>query len=447
MAPVIVPDAPATSAGSGYKSRHIAKLASIPIIGRSTLLARFQQEAVQGHPTARFQKLAAFGVTIKWVTLWLKDLIHRNVAYPTYPPGATGIFDLTKTADGPIRIAVAGDWGTGTFEADMVAENMLRAAPHYTLHIGDVYYMGEAREVSENCLGAGTEFYKGVKWPSGSRGKFSLMGNHEMYSGGHAFVSEFLPTLGLVDANKNVVSKQYGSYFCLITDHWIILGLDTGYHSGGIPPLASVPLVNRIPKLNIDARFDPKMLTWLQQTIQSLQADGNAAKPVLLLTHHQPYSVFEQSFPTPVQQLASLGFLKDRECVWLFGHEHRFTIYTRQILPGSINAYPHCIGHGGMPVDSSEPKTPNQNIQFYDPRQHPIDRDDPATLVGFNGHAVLSFDGPAMTIEYHSMEYNRNHPDRLLLTETFTPDGGGKLNRTHTLPADSPLYTGEERSE
>ena len=142
------------------------------------------------------------------------------------------------------------------------------------------------------------------------------------------------------------------SYFCLEAEHWVVLGLDTGYHSGGVPLFVSIPLINRIACLNIDARFDPKMLVWLRKTFQTLEAKGSGSKPVLLLTHHQPVSSFDFAFQKPAQQLAGLGSLNGRQFVWLYGHEHRLTVYEEQTIAESLQVYPRCVGHSGMPVEA-----------------------------------------------------------------------------------------------
>ena len=201
---------------------------------------------------------------------------------------------------------MAADWGTGTLEAETVNENIKASSPHYTLHLGDVYYMGEASEIAENCLGKPTKKYSGVLWHKGSLGSFALMGNHEMYSGGDAYFKTFLPTLGLLNAAQVVEDPQSASYFCLEAEHWLILGLDTGYHSGGTPVFASVPGLKAIPFLNVDARFDDKMIAWLKQTIQRLRDKGSAGKSVLLLTHHQPVSSFDHPFQKPAEATCRL---------------------------------------------------------------------------------------------------------------------------------------------
>jgi hypothetical protein len=423
------------------KARHVAALSNVPLLGRSAWMSRIQQVASQAPPAAQFPRLMAFLQIWKWLIPYLRDFIHKNALYRTYPGEKTGIFNLVfPTEDSPLRIAVAADWGTGTLEAEIVAENMKACSPHYTLHLGDVYYMGEAAEISENCFGTSTKNYAGVYWPVGSLGSFALIGNHEMYSGGYGYFEAFLKNLGLFNADGTLKDPQSASYFCLEAEHWLVLGLDTGYHSGGMPFLATVPAVNAIPFLNVDARFDDKMLAWLRQTIDALRAKGSDKKSVLLLTHHQPMSSFEHAFKKPVQKLAQLGFLNGQEFVWLYGHEHRLTVYEKQAV-ATLNVYPRCIGHGGMPVQVTKLGQPDPRILFYDPRQHPIDQGDLHTLVGYNGHIVLLFNGPDLMIEYHDVVNNN-----LLLTETFTPTGSGTLRHSYSKPPSSGLLSGQQTS-
>ncbi|WP_125483781.1 metallophosphoesterase family protein [Edaphobacter aggregans] len=405
-------------------------------------MSRIQQVATQAPPDAKFPRLLAFLQFWKWLLPYLRDFIHQDAPYQTYPNGKSGIFSVAAPpGDGPMRIAVAADWGTGTLEAETVAENMKASSPHYTLHLGDVYYMGEAVEIAENCLGVATKNYTGVLWPTCSLGSFALMGNHEMYSGGQGYFTTFLTTLGLLAPDKTVRDPQSASYFCLEAEHWLVLGLDTGYHSGGVPAFTAIPGLNSIPFFNVDARFDDKMLAWLKQTMDILQAKSSTKKPILLLTHHQPMSSFEHAFKKPVKQLAELGFLNGQEFVWLYGHEHRLTVYEKQTLGNGLTGYPRCIGHGGMPVEITKLSQPDSKIRFYDPRQHPIDQEDPNTKVGYNGHIVLLFDGTKLTIEYRDILNNN-----LLLTETFTPNGAGGLEYLPVKPADSALLSGQQIS-
>ena len=282
---------PPKSRPIGRKARHVANLSNLPLLGRSAWISRIQQVASQAPADAPYPRLMASLKFWKWLLPYLRDFIHKDAPYQTYSGAETGIFGLAvPPEDHPVRIALAADWGTGTLEAEIVAENIKACFPHYTLHLGDVYYMGDAAEVNENCLGMSTKNYAGVHWPLGSLGSFALMGNHEMYSGGHGFFQVFLKKLGLFNVDGTLKDPQGASYFCLETGHWLVLGLDTGYHSGGMPFLAGIPGVNAIPCLNINARFDGRMLAWLRQTMDSLRGKGSSKKSVLILTHHQPMS-------------------------------------------------------------------------------------------------------------------------------------------------------------
>ena len=434
------PSDPPSSRPLGFKSRHVAQLSNIPLLGRTALLSRIQQVATEQPADSQYPRLLAFLQFWKWGLPYLRDFVHQNAAYQTYQGGATGIFKIpTPDSGGPLCVAVASDWGTGTLEALTVGANIAASSPHYTVHLGDVYYMGESGEIDENCLGQNERGYKGVWWPTGSLGSFALMGNHEMYSGGQGYFGDFLGKMGLFNVDKSVREPQSASHFCLETDHWLVLGLDTGYHSGGVPLFTHIPGLNSIPSLNVDARFHDKMLDWLTQMISAVTPPNGPKKSVLLLTHHQPVSSFEHAFTKPAEQLAQMGFLNGQEFVWLYGHEHRLTIYNKLTVANSLKAYPRCIGHGGMPVSVTSLSDPDPNILYYDPRKHPIDKDDPETLVGYNGHVVLLFNGNKLVIEYRDIV-----DSNLLFRETFTPDGTGGLGHLPEKPSENGLRSGQQ---
>jgi hypothetical protein len=200
---------------------------------------------------------------LTWAGKWLAATYHTDIeslfvsadkkhSFDPYPAtGEQGHYKLDSllAADGSIRIAIAGDWGTGTDEAQAIADNMMLVNPELTIHLGDVYYVGEVSEVGENCLGQDTPLYKGVSWPKGSKGSLALNGNHEMYSGGHGYFEEFLPTLGIPSSQDK---QQLRSYFCLETPVWRILAIDTGYNADTITG---------------NCKLDGNLIKWLQTVI------------------------------------------------------------------------------------------------------------------------------------------------------------------------------------
>ena len=181
------------------------------------------------------------------------------------------MYDLLDEHGGTssVRISMAGDWGTGTEEALTVAGEMQKFVPHFTIHLGDVYYVGDPLSVNENCLGVKNpnNNYDPVTWPVGSKGSFALNGNHEMYANGGGYFDVFLPRLGLKDATGKSTGQQTG-FFCLQNQYWRIIAIDTGYNSIGVPLLSSIPVINSIPGVGGNCALRPELVEWLKEVVR-----------------------------------------------------------------------------------------------------------------------------------------------------------------------------------
>src|SRR5690349_9807595 len=223
---------------------------------RSALHSHFRRTVDDLADTSNIPRLKAFlpQNLWPWVKSYLKYAFNRKHPFLSYPGrGEQGVYQMNAADGGQIvRISIAGDWGTGTEEAAKVASSMLDFRPDYTIHLGDVYYVGDIEEMNENCLGQTADGYKGVLWPKGKLGSFSMNGNHEMYANGNAYFDVFLKVLGIPNSTDKT---QLASYFCLQNDYWRLLGLDTGYNSAGLPILGGIPLVNRFPFVGADCKL------------------------------------------------------------------------------------------------------------------------------------------------------------------------------------------------
>ena len=358
---------------------------------------------------------------LPWIENWIKaTLTTDRHPFPTYPAtGEQGHYDLTPllAADGSIRIALAGDWGTGTDVADQVSHNMVATdpPPELTIHLGDIYYVGWGNEVEQNCLGQDTPAYAGVTWRHGTKGSFALNGNHEMYTGGNAYFDTFLGTLGIPSSQDQ---KQLTSYFCLETAEWRIIGIDTGYNSD---------------TLLGDCSQEKAFLTWLQTIVDPIKH----RKPTVLLSHHQWFSAFgDGNYPTPAAQLSQ--YLQNQQIVWLWGHEHRLALYYPYKSPDhGLTVHARCMGHGGMPNEmpdmvSYPDGTVAQKVEYWDgavnalPERFQKLKD--GTLVSKNGYVQMTIQGTQLTLEYLDFDGTS------VLKESFVPGGGeqwdGTLTRT-----------------
>lgn len=348
---------------------------------------------------------------LRWVWHYVKTRIGGKYPFADYEtsPADKGVYVLApgNGEAGAVRVALVGDWGSGTREADEVGRRIEAAEPHFTIHLGDIYYVGAKKEILENMLG------RRVRWPVGSRGSFSLNSNHEMYARGKGYYKYLLPKLGVRSSPDADPQGQKASFFCLESEHWRVIGLDTGYYSVGLPILEKV--------FKPSCKLHDKLLRWLREDVR-IQDDRT--RGIVLLSHHQYYSQFDSLHERAARQLSELI---GRPVLWFWGHEHRLAIYGKHATrKGRLEAYGRCLGHGGLPIeDVDEPPkrdgTHQVGLVLYDRRvRTSIGRD--RTAVGFNGYAVLSFDGKDLIVEYRDGE-----GDRLLVRERWQVGAGGNL--------------------
>ena len=335
------------------------KLASLQNLPRSPL---------GSHVTKAYHHLADFGggPVLQWLRSYWKNRIGRKHPFQTWKT-VSGVFTMPDVT----KISIAGDWGSGTQEAAWVAQQIKNANPNYTIHLGDVYYVGDQAETESNFLGMNSApGYVPCIWPDGSARDFALQGNHEMYARGYAYFDSVLP-----------VFNQEASFFCLENDYWRVVGLDTGYNS------VSIPLIEEI--IPPSCLLNKQQLDWLRNVV--FRKKDN--KGIIFLTHHQYFSAFEKQYPKLGEQLAEFS---DVPVLWIWGHEHRFAIYGRHRLGNGIEAYGRCIGHGGMPVELCAIKNHSAPLLFTDTRS----RSTEGITVGYNGHANLTFACDSLHINY-----------------------------------------------
>lgn len=330
---------------------------------------------------------------LAWAWNYLKFVFRFRHRFPTYQqlerqwrkrsprdPGEqppNGIIRLQGAA-----VALAGDWGSGTWSAYQVAKSIICLQPDYTIHLGDVYYSGTENEFAEY-------FLPDAAWPRGEIGTFALNGNHEMYSGGGGYFRRALPRLGLSDNGKP--SGQNASYFCLENDTWRILAIDTGYYAKSFPFLEL--LDTKLIKIH------RAICRWLQDVVF---ADPEDRRPVILLSHHNWFSAYDSEYRRVGRQM--LPYL-GRVLLWFWGHEHRFSGYESFGFDGgAVRA--RCIGHGGIPFDIAFPKR-NRQLVFSDERVNCDSTNHIAgrQQLGYCGFALLRFDGERLTVGYYDETY------------------------------------------
>lgn len=266
-------------------------------------------------------------------------VVHKSSTDPKF------LFDLPQQT----TIALVSDWGGGNESARSVANEIKARQPNYVIHLGDIYYAGTDHEVRKRFLDL---------WDFNSpalQRTFALNGNHEMYSGGHAYFKA-IRTLG-----------QPASYFSLRNEHWRFIGLDTAY---------------------VDHDLNAEQVQWLDAQLNS---KPTSAKNVLL-SHHQPFSAFERAntgeeLRERVRKFTDAGKIHG----WIWGHEHLCVVYDKHLgIKG------RCIGHGCIPYSlPRDPQSTDVKVLWWNNRKQP-----PPLGGGTQGFAMLTIDGAQMRVEY-----------------------------------------------
>ncbi len=391
------PVAPGLASSGGRKTAEVPFMSRDPIqsLMQSTLEGKLADRGVPGVSPAHRGPLG-------WLIHWIELILHPVRFGPDDPNWVIDVAGavLDRLARGnhafnklPAEyeiadnacVVIVGDWGTGLPRARRVAEHMAEEVAKalsedreaHVIHLGDIYYSGEEREVRHHVLAPGM-------WPvtaeQASEGvtSWSLNGNHDMYGGGFGYFETLLGDARFV--KQSSPDGKPTSYFRLRSPSWDIVGLDTAWD----PDVLSLGMVGVLE--------DP-------QAAYVRRVAGESERKLMLLSHHQLLSVYdtEDLGPTLPEKLGPV--LKDgRVNAWLWGHEHRLMGFH----PAGGVKNPRCIGHGGVPVLMTH--TPEEAIEEPGAWQETDFSRYRGEHWGRMGFAVLDFAGPEIHVRYRDEE-------------------------------------------
>jgi hypothetical protein len=318
---------------------------------------------------------------------YLRSRFGSRHPYQAYPRNDdTGVYPLQSSVVSreELSIALLSDWASDTAESDAVANLVSRYAPDYTIHMGDIYFVGSPKEIEENF----TAPY--ASWYYGSSGSLALSGNHEMYSNGNAFFQHLLPAM--YAQVGDIRKTQQAGFFCLENEYWRIIGIDTGYTSVGRPfiEILSPP----------DCHLRKEQVAWLRDVVRI--GDPDDRRGLVFLSHHPYISAFREEYARPGEQIRKLLGDAERPVIWFWGHDHRMVVYNPARNGEGPLAYGRCIGHGGLPVETQLPDLGEAGkIGFYDRR---VRTQLKRHLLGYNGFVHLRMRGDVLVAEYRDLE-------------------------------------------
>ncbi len=293
-------------------------------------------------------------------TVWLENLLYKH----PFPRGTPPIIPLQVLQNEKLRIALAGDFGTGNFGANdspstRISKIIRSLDPQITIHLGDVYYAGTGPEETSKLL---------KYWPAGSRYSFTLNSNHEMYSGGGPYFNE------AVGGPLFNMSQSPWSFFAFEYGNWIVVGLDSAYYSGVMDLYMNGSLGN-------DAQ-----LSFLKTLAQK-------GKKVIVLTHHNGFELDGTKPNRLYNEVMSAFHGVKPPAYWYWGHKHAGAVYKP--LNGT---YFRCTGHAALPWGFSSELVGSSQVEWFE-KKNAGDPDEKLRV--FNGFTTLELDADNLTETFY----------------------------------------------
>lgn len=326
------------------------------------------------------------------ITEFVSSTLHRKVIpYRRWRDLSDFVLDGDGFLPSKATIAIVGDWGTGDELAQLVLDQVVSHRPDIFIHLGDIYYAGKPDEtdrVKKMC---------DAKLPG--KAKYTLAGNHDMYSGGQAYY-DLLDHFG-----------QPASFFCLRNTHWQLLAMDTGYNDAEV--LRFLSFDKQATSLRQDNETDEAQ--WHLDKIEN--AGG---RRTIVISHHQLFSatgVIGNQI-TNDNLYSQIGSVLDKIDLWMWGHEHSHLIFKPyQKLGAKILTRGRCIGASAIPVPANDPeenpyrRSPGANVPEFLDKKLGLD---PTRTLFNQGYAILRLDGAHCKLEhYDHMKSEPFHTDDL----------------------------------
>lgn len=289
----------------------------------------------------------------------------------------------------PVEVALFAGFGTGEYPARYVARQLIMRGERLecAVHLGGVYYAGRQGEFDAHVAEPLEPLLPVTTL-------MTLNAGAEMRSGGTPFYRYLDERRGASRAKQ----VQEGSYFCLASERFQLIGVDTAYFEPG-------------------RHQEPALLGWLESVLEEGRKRGATN---ILLSHDAPY---RYGAPRPAGLLEDVrALVVDRALVdvWFWGATPYGALFDRTaalpFLGGSL-------GHAGLPVPVVAPGLPSPApIRFLESRSRFPEWTGVRPELGNNGYGslLLHADG---TLGLQLLDWRGN----VRCTATLARDGSSAL--------------------
>ena len=309
------------------------------------------------------------GWAVTGAEAWVWRRRHTKPPFPRHSPASPFIYPLNPGPNG-LQVALFSDAANGYYHSRYIMKHIAMVQPAAAIHLGDVYYTGRQFEL-DRYLEAPLQRLL-TTTPC-----FVMNANHEMDHYGVAYF-DFVRRKNIQGQQPGFVPQvQEGSYFCLETERYQIIGLDTAYFANG-------------------RHTDPECQAWLADRLESGHAAGRIN---ILLSQNEPYDKGSQEpMPLIARDLHDVKHLID---IWFWGDEH----YTALYGPGAQTPFiGSCIGHAGFPYYTLPPggaATPVAPTWWEETGTRFPEELNVRPDMGLNGWCLLGLGDDALTLTYY----------------------------------------------
>ena len=289
----------------------------------------------------------------------------------------------------PVEVALFSDFGTGEYPARYLARQLIMRGERleYAVHLGGVYYAGRQGEFDAHVAEPLEPLLPVTT-------VLTLNAGAEMRSGGNPYFRYLDERRGAARTRQ----VQEGSYFCLASERFQLIGLDTAYFEPG-------------------RHREPALLGWLE----SVLGEGRQRGAVnILLSHGAPYRYGGARTSALLEDLKALVVEQSLVDLWCWGSTGPGALFDRG--PG-LPFLGVSLGHGGLPLGRAEPGGASPATpRFLESRPRFPEWTGVRPDLGNNGHGslLLRDDG---TVALRFLDWMGN----LRCTATLAREGGGPL--------------------
>lgn len=325
------------------------------------------------------KKFETKGDAVNWILFagpqFVGDKIHlvKKEEFRSHDQFASDfVYDLPELPpDSVLDIALFSDFGTGEYHSLYIAKQLRERNFPYAIHLGDVYYAGRRSEFQAHFEEPLDPILPETKL-------FTMNANHEMLSGG-------FPYFDYIERRRNHPNQeQEGSYFCLRSSQFQIVGIDTAYHEVG--------------------RYrEEKLLTWLEKVLLEGREQGCIN---IFLSPDDPYSYGKIGTRKLLEHDLRSIVLNDKLVdLWFWGNTHYCALFDQT---DDLPFVGSCIGHGGYAYTRKRPfQTSPAPVRFLEttarfPAWTAVRQDR-----GNNGYCLLKLIGNA-SIELQYIDWMSN---------------------------------------